>query len=165
MLSAITYNINVQFLSLIQTLTLFAKQLTFEDTKNNLQRNKSEENLAPPNQLCNKYSRNFLGRKHKRRKRPTQNKPKTIKIMVISSVQSLSRLRLFATPWIAARQACPPPTPGVHSDSRPMSQWCRPAISSSAVPFSSCPQSLLASESFQWVNSLHEVAKVLEFQL
>ena len=40
-----------------------------------------------------------------------------------------------------------------------------PAISSSVVPFSSCPQSLPASESFQWVNSLHEVAKVLEFQL
>ena len=38
--------------------------------------------------------------------------------------------------------------PGVHSDSRPSSQWCHPAISSSVVPFSSCPQSLPASESF-----------------
>ena len=36
----------------------------------------------------------------------------------------------------------------VHSDSRPLSQWCHPAISSSVVPFSSCPQSLPASESF-----------------
>ena len=43
---------------------------------------------------------------------------------------------------------CPSPTPGVHSDSRPSSQWCHPAISSSVVPFSSCPQSLPASESF-----------------
>ena len=43
---------------------------------------------------------------------------------------------------------CPSPTPGVHSDSRPLSQWCHPAISSSVVPFSSCPQSLPASESF-----------------
>ena len=60
---------------------------------------------------------------------------------------------------------CPSPTPGVHSDSRPSSQWYPPAISSSVVPFSSCPQSLPASESFQWVNSSHEVAKVLEFQL
>ena len=46
------------------------------------------------------------------------------------------------------RPPCPSPTPGVHSDSRPPSQWCHPAISSSAVPFSSCPQSLPESESF-----------------
>ena len=39
-------------------------------------------------------------------------------------------------------------TPGVHWDSRPSSQWCHPAISSFVVPFSSCPQSLPASESF-----------------
>ena len=47
-----------------------------------------------------------------------------------------------------ARPPCPLPTPGVHSNSRPSSQWCHPAISSSVVPFSSCPQSLPASESF-----------------
>ena len=47
-----------------------------------------------------------------------------------------------------ARPPCPSPTPGVHSDSRPSSQWCHPAISSSVVLFSSCPQSLPASESF-----------------
>ena len=47
-----------------------------------------------------------------------------------------------------ARPPCPSPTPGVHSDSRPWSQWCHPAVSSSIVPFSSCPQSLPASESF-----------------
>ena len=47
-----------------------------------------------------------------------------------------------------ARPPCPSPTPGVHSDSRPSSQWCHPAILSSVVPFSSCPQSLPASESF-----------------
>ena len=47
-----------------------------------------------------------------------------------------------------ARPPCPSPTPGVHSDSRPSSHWCHPAISSSVVPFSSCPQSLPASESF-----------------
>ena len=39
-----------------------------------------------------------------------------------------------------ARPPCPSPTPGVHSDSCPSSQWCHPAISSSVVPFSSCPQ-------------------------
>ena len=46
------------------------------------------------------------------------------------------------------RPPCPSPTPVHHSDSCPSSQWCHPAISSSVVPFSSCPQSLLASESF-----------------
>ena len=46
-----------------------------------------------------------------------------------------------------ARPPCPSPTPGVHSDSRSSSRWCHPAISSSVVPFSSCPQSLPASES------------------
>ena len=80
----------------------------------------------------------------------------TILIFFIRSDQSLSRVQLFATPWSAARQASlsitrppyPSPTLGVHSDSRPSSQWCHPAISSSAIPFSSCPQSLPASESF-----------------
>ena len=47
-----------------------------------------------------------------------------------------------------ARPPCPSPTPQVHSDSHPSNQWCHPAISSSVVPFSSCPQSLPASESF-----------------
>ena len=47
-----------------------------------------------------------------------------------------------------ARPPCPSPTPRVHSNSWPSSQWCYPVISSSVVPFSSCPQSLPASESF-----------------
>ena len=47
-----------------------------------------------------------------------------------------------------ARPPCLSPTPGIHSDSRLSSQWCHPAISSSVVLFSSCPQSLPASESF-----------------
>ena len=46
------------------------------------------------------------------------------------------------------RPPCPSPTPGVHLNSCPSSRWCYPAISSSVVPFSSCPQSLPASESF-----------------
>ena len=46
------------------------------------------------------------------------------------------------------RPPCPSATPGVHSNSRPSSQWCYPAISSSVVPFSSCPQSLPPSGSF-----------------
>ena len=47
-----------------------------------------------------------------------------------------------------ARPPCPTPTPGVHPNSCPSSQWCHPVFSSSVVPFSSCPQSLSASESF-----------------
>ena len=46
------------------------------------------------------------------------------------------------------RPPCPSPSPGVHSNSRPSSQWCHPAVSSSVIPFSSCPQSFPASESF-----------------
>ena len=47
-----------------------------------------------------------------------------------------------------ARRPCPSPSPGVHPNPCPLSWWCHPAISSSVVPFSSCPQSLLASETF-----------------
>ena len=47
-----------------------------------------------------------------------------------------------------ARHPCLSPTPGVYSNSCPSSRWCHPAISSSVVPFSSCPQSLSASGSF-----------------
>ena len=46
------------------------------------------------------------------------------------------------------RPPCPSPTPGVHPNSCASSRWCHPAISSSVVPFSSCPQSLPESESF-----------------
>ena len=76
----------------------------------------------------------------------------TILLMVLiqfSSVQSLSHVRLFATPWTAARPPCPSPTPRIHPNSCPLSQWCHPTVSSSLVPFPSCPQSFPASGSFQ----------------
>ena len=63
------------------------------------------------------------------------------------------------------RPPCPSPTPGVYSNSCPSSRWSHPVISSSIVPFSSCPQSLLASGSFPMSQLFHEVAKLLEFQL
>ena len=47
-----------------------------------------------------------------------------------------------------ARPPCPSPTRRVYSNPYPSSRWCHPAVSSSAIPFSSCPQSLLASGSF-----------------
>ena len=75
--------------------------------------------------------------------------PLTKKYKAFSSAQSLNRVWLFATHESQhTRPPCPSPTPAVHSDSRPSSQWCHPAISSSVVPFSSCPQFLPSSESF-----------------
>ena len=67
----------------------------------------------------------------------------------ISSVQSVvsDSLRLHEPQH--TRPLCPLPTPGVHPNPCPSSQWCHPAISSSVIPFSSCPQSFPASGSFQ----------------
>ena len=64
-------------------------------------------------------------------------------------VQSLSCVWLFVTPWtVAARLPCPSLSPGVCSNSCPLSWWCHPTISSSVTPVSSCPQSFPASGSF-----------------
>ena len=66
-----------------------------------------------------------------------------------SSVQSLSRVNSFPPHELHhARPPCPSPTPGVYPNPCPLSQWCYPTISSSIIPFSSCPQSFLASRSF-----------------
>ena len=70
----------------------------------------------------------------------------------VSSVQSLSCSVVSDSLWPHesqyARPPCASPTPGVYPSSCPSSRWCRPAISSSVIPFSSCPQSLPASVSF-----------------
>ena len=80
----------------------------------------------------------------------------------LSSVQ-FSRSVVSNSLWLRelqhSRPPCPSPTPGVYLNSCPLSQWCHPAISSSIVPISTYPQS------FKWVCSLHQVAKILEFQL
>ena len=69
--------------------------------------------------------------------------------ILISSVQSLSHVRLFVNSWTAAHQApCPSPTPRVCSKSCSLSRWCHPAISSSVFPFSLCLQSFPESRSF-----------------
>ena len=57
-----------------------------------------------------------------------------------SSVQLLSCVQLHESQH--SRPPCPSPTPRVYSNSCPWSRWCHPAISSSVVPFSSCPQPL-----------------------
>ena len=68
----------------------------------------------------------------------------------IHSVQALSCVRLFATPWTEhTRFPCSSPKPGAYSNSCPSRLWGNPTISSSIVPFSSCPQSFPASGSFQ----------------
>ena len=78
-------------------------------------------------------------------------KTKIIWVFVFSSVQ-FSRSVVSNSLWPRglqhARPPCASPTPGVHSNSRPLSQWCHPTISSSFVPFSSCLQSFPASGSF-----------------
>ena len=66
-----------------------------------------------------------------------------------SSVQSLSHVQLFVPHEPQhARPPCPSPTPGVHPNPCLLSPWCHPTMSSSIVPFSSCPQCFPASESF-----------------
>ena len=64
-----------------------------------------------------------------------------------------------------ARLPCPSPTPRVDSKSCPLNRWCHQTISSSVIPFSSHLQSFPVLGSFQWVSTLHQVAKVVEFQL
>ena len=72
---------------------------------------------------------------------------------LVRRVQFSSVAQLCPTLWPHGpqhtRPPCPLPTPRVHSDSCPLSQWCHPTISSSVVPLSSCPQSFPASRSFQ----------------
>ena len=77
----------------------------------------------------------------------TDTMENSISLVQFSSVaQSCPTLRPHESQH--ARPPCPSPTPRVHPNSCPSSWWCHPAISSSIVPFSSCPQSLPASESF-----------------
>jgi len=66
-----------------------------------------------------------------------------------SSVKVLRRVRFFATLWTAARQVSLSITNSHNPNPCPSSRWYHPAISSSVIPFSSCPQSFLASGSFQ----------------
>ena len=62
------------------------------------------------------------------------------------------------------RPPCPSPTPGVHPNSCPLSQWCHSAISSSVVPFFSCPQSLPASGSFPMSQFLASMLKLISIE-
>ena len=66
-----------------------------------------------------------------------------------AAAKSLHSCLTLRDPWQQhERLSCPSLSPGACSDSRPSSRWCHPTISSSVIPFSSCPQSLPASQSF-----------------
>ena len=77
-----------------------------------------------------------------------------MRVHVISQFSSVQFSRSVASDSLQTHESqhtrppCPSPTPGVYPNSCPSSRWCHPAISSSVVPFSSCPQSLPASGSF-----------------
>ena len=72
-----------------------------------------------------------------------------LRIIIFSSVsRSVMSDSLQPHELQHARPPCPSPTPGVHPNSCPLSRWCHSAISSSVIPFSSCPQSLPASGPF-----------------
>ena len=89
-----------------------------------------------------------------------------INIPGIVVVQSLSHVPLFVTLWPVAHQAPLASTISpVCSNSCPLSRWCHPTISSSVIPFSSCPSNFPSIRVFPRVSSLHQVAKVLELQL
>ena len=81
--------------------------------------------------------------------------------LAVSLVQSLSHVQLFVTGRNTACQASLSITNSWSSpNSCPLSQWCHPTISSSVVPFSSCPHLSQHQGLFQWFESLHQVAKV-----
>ena len=85
----------------------------------------------------------------------------------ISSVQfshSVVSISLWPHESQHARPPCPSPTPGVHSDSRPSSQWRHPLSHPRSSPSPLAPNPSQHQSLFQWVNSSHEVPKVLEFQ-
>ena len=92
-------------------------------------------------------------------------KSETSSVQFSESSRSVMSDSLWPHELQHARPPCPSQTPGVYSNSCPLSQWCHPAISSSVIPFSSCPQFPQHQGLFQWVSSSNEVAKVLEFQL
>ena len=95
-----------------------------------------------------------------------ENNSESVDIYTLSSAQSLSRVRLFATPWTPARKASlPSPTPGIHPNPCSLSRWrCQPShpLSSPSSPALNLSQH---QGLFKWVSSSHQVAKVLAFQL
>ena len=105
--------------------------------------------------MCTKNSVNWT----------TETYPLTVLEVQFNSVQLLSPVWLFETPWTTACQASLSITNSWSLPKSMSTESCHPTISSSVVPFSSHLQSFPASGSFKWVSSSHQVDKVLEFQL
>ena len=97
-----------------------------------------KENLQQSVSTPKKHFRYFLSCQKKKKNHSAHSSP----IPSFNSVQ-FSRSVMSDSLWLhelqQARPPCPSPTPRVYSNSCPLSRWCHPAISSSAVPFSSCP--------------------------
>ena len=93
-----------------------------------------------------------------------QNKTMTVSQSVSQFSRSVVSDSLWPHGLQHARPPCQSPTPGVYSNSGPLSQWCYSTISSSVIP--SLAFNLSQNQDLvKWVSSLHQVAKVLEFQL
>ena len=116
---------------------LLCQELKFAKINHNLSSKSSPESCKPltDSRAPKLYTREIL----------------PVQLLVKRSVQ-FSRSVVSHSLWPHesqhARPPCPSPTPGVYSDSCPSSRWCHPAISSSVIPFSSCPQSLPVSGTF-----------------
>ena len=92
---------------------------------------------------------NFKDVSRDKKKSFTHNPENCSSVQFSSVAQSCPTLCNPMNPWQHARPPCLSPTPGVYSNPCPSSRWCYPTISSSVIPFSSCPQSFPASQSFQ----------------
>ena len=99
------------------------------------------------NSLLNNHQQENVG-SHQKRYPHTRAKEKSQQDVSVQFSHSVESNSLRPHESQHARPPCPSQTPGVYSNSVPSSRWCHPAISSSVVPFSSCPQSLPASGSF-----------------
>ena len=101
----------------------------------------------------------------------TEIKSRKLSLVRFAVVWSLTCVWLFATPWTVAHwPPCPSPSPGVRSNSCPLSRWCHPTISSSVSPFSSCPQSFPASGyslqiSFKFFPSVRLYVRMYNYRL
>ena len=108
--------------------------------------------------MCVAFNTSLLGVRKGRKKKARQvdlRKPRVVTISVQFS-RSVVSDSLRPHELQHARPPCPSPTPRVHPNSRPSSRWCHPAISSSVVPFSSCPQSLpYIAQNPKWKNCFH----------
>ena len=144
-----------QFLTLVSNQSIFHMLTPYQQEHNMTQFPK--DSAFYPSSLCFPSSLFPSGSKKKGRR--------GIKSDQISSSVVSDSLRFHESQH--ARPPCPSPTPGVHPDSRPSSQWCHPAISSSVVssPSPPAPNPSQHQSLFQWFNFSHDEAKVLEFQL